>query len=180
MNFRETIIELLEAEASRKQMDYVLKLVDADAKAVAILVDLAMFGSYPHANRAGWVLDILDRKHPEWINPHLTTLLNNLVNIQSDSVKRPVLSILSKRKLPKEYQGFLIDFCFEILQNAKEKVAAKVFAMEILANIADDEPDLIGEFLAVIDFQGKIVSSGVRARARNIRKRLSHFTHSLN
>ncbi|MCL2682300.1 MAG: hypothetical protein FWE63_02285 [Bacteroidales bacterium] len=171
-NLRENLIELLEAEASRKQIDYVLKLVGKDDKSISLLVDLALFGEYPHSNRAGWTLDILDRKHPELINPYLEKVLKNLKNVQSDSVKRPVLSILSKRKLPKKYQGFVIDYSFDILQNNKEKIASKVLAMEILANIAEDEPDLLGELFSVIDLQYKDASAGFQSRARNLRKRL--------
>jgi len=166
------LIELLEAEASRNQIDYILKLIGEDSKALSILVDLALFGEYPHSNRAGWALDVLDRTHPELINPHLEKLFKNLENVKSDSVKRPVLSILSKRKPPKKHQGFLIDYCFDILQNNKEKIASKVFSMEILARIAEDEPDLWIELFSVIDLQYKNASAGFQSRARNLRKRL--------
>ena len=168
---RKDLIELLEAEASRNQIDYILKLIGTDSEALSILVDLALFGKYPHSNRAGWTLDVLDRKHPELINPHLEKLLKNLESVKSDSVKRPVLSILSKRKLPKKYQGFLIDYCFDMLQNNNEKIASKVFAMEILAKIAEDEPDHLGELFSVIDLQYKDASAGFQSRARNLRKR---------
>ena len=171
-DLRKTLVELLEAEASRKQIDYVLTLVGEDANAISLLVDLALFGEYPHANRAAWTLDILDRKRPEWVTPHIEKLLKNLAKIHSDSVKRPVLSILSKRKHPKKYQAFLIDYGFDILQNNKEKIAAKVFAMEILAKIAEDEPDLRGELFSIIDLQYKDGSAGFQSRARNLRKRI--------
>jgi hypothetical protein len=172
MNLRETLVELLEAEASRNQIDYILKLVNEDEKAIGILVDLAFFGKYPHSNRAAWTLDILDRKRPELITPHLEEFLKNLSNIKNDSVKRPVLSILSKRKLPKKHQGFLIDYGFDILLNNKEKIASKVFAMEILAKISEDEPDLKFELFSVIDLRYKDASAGFQSRAKNIWKRL--------
>jgi hypothetical protein len=171
-DFRKILIELLEAEASRNQIDYILKLVDEDLKAIEILVDLAFFGTYPHSNRAAWTLDVLDRKRPELITPHLEKFLKNLATIKNNSVKRPVLSILSKRKFPKKHQGFLIDYGFEILLNNKEKIAAKVFAMEILARIAEDEPDLKFELFSVIDLHYKDASAGFKSRAKNIRKRL--------
>ena len=172
-NLRETLIELLEAEASRKQIDYVLKIVGEDEDAISLLVDLALFGKYPHANRAAWTLDILDRKHSELLDSHIEKLLKNLPNIKSDSIKRPVFSILSKRKLPKRYQGFLINYCFTILQSNSEKIASKVFSMEILAKIAENEPDLLGELFSVINLQYPDASAGFRARARKLWKRFS-------
>jgi len=150
-----------------------LKLVGRDTEALSILVDLMLFGTYPHSNRAGWALDVLDRKHPELITPHLEKLLKNIETIKNDSVKRPALSILSKRKLPKKHHAFLIDYCFGILQNNKEKVASKVFSMEILAKIAEDEPDLWNELFSVIELQYKDASAGFRSRAWHIQKRFS-------
>jgi len=169
---KNNLIELLEAEASRNQINYILTLIGEDEKSISTIVDLALFGKYPHANRAAWTLDVLDRKHPELITPHLKTLLSHLRNIKSDSVKRPVFSILSKRKLPKKHQAFLIDYCFDILQNNNEKIASRVFSMEILAKIAEDEPDLLTELLSVIDMHYDNASAGFKSRARNIRKRL--------
>jgi hypothetical protein len=172
MNLRKTLIELLEAEASRKQIDYVLTIVGNDKKTISLLMELALFGTYPHSNRAAWTLDILDRKHPELLTPHIEILLKNLPNVKNDSVKRPVLSILSKRRFSKKHQGILVDYAFDILQNNNEKIASKVFAMEIIAKIAEDEPDLIGELFSVIDLQYKDASAGFRARARNVRRTL--------
>ena len=168
---RKKLIELLEVESSRNQIDYILNLIGEDEKSISTLVDFALFGKYPHSNRAAWTLDVLDRKHPELITPHLKTLLSNLKNVKSDSIKRPVFSILSKRKLPKKYQGFLIDYCFDILQNSTEKIASRVFSIEILAKIAEDEPDLLTELLSVIDLHYDNASAGFKSRAKNIRKR---------
>ena len=170
---KKNLIELLETEASRNQIDYILNLIGKDKNSISTLIDLALFGKYPHANRAAWALDVLDRTHPELITPHLETLLSNLKNITSDSVKRPVFSILSKRDLPKKHQTFLIDYCFDILQNNTEKIASRVFSMEILAKIAEDEPDLLTELLSVIDMHYDNASAGFKSRARNIRKRLT-------
>ena len=174
-SFRDILIELLEAEASRNQINYILKLVGEDTKNISILVDLTLFGKYPHSNRAGWALDILDRKRSDLVNPHIEKILKNLENVKSDSIKRPVLAILSRRKFQKKHQGFLIDYGFEILQNPKEKVTAKVYAMEILANIVEEEPDLMQELFSVIEFQYNEAPAGFQARARMLRKRLTFF-----
>ncbi|MDR2908177.1 MAG: hypothetical protein LBU91_09355, partial [Bacteroidales bacterium] len=96
----------------------------------------------------------------------------NLGGVKSDSVKRPVLAILSRRKLPQKHQGFLIDYAFDILQSNHEKVASKAYAMDILASIAIDEPDLKGELFSVIELQYKDASAGFCSRARNVWKRL--------
>jgi hypothetical protein len=171
-SFRDTLVELLEAEASRNQIDYVLKFVGEDHNNISTLVDLTLFGKYPHSNRAGWTLDILDRKRPDLVNPYIEKILKNLENVKSDSIKRPVFAILSRRKFQKKHQAFLIDYGFDILQNPKEKVAAKIYAMDILANIVEEEPDLMQELFSVIEFQYNEGSSGFKAHAKMLRKRL--------
>jgi len=58
------------------------------------------------------------------------------------------------------------------LENKKEPIAIRVFAMTVLANLADTYPEIKGELIAVIEDQMPYGSAGFISRGKKILKKL--------
>jgi len=109
---------------------------------------------------------------PPYFNRMIDRMLQPGVH---DAVKRNVLRILQDVEIPTRLAGKIATICFDLLGSAKEPIAVKVFAMTVLANIAQREPDLKREITILIEQQMPTGSAGFRSRGRKILKRLEQL-----
>jgi hypothetical protein len=89
-----------------------------------------------------------------------------------DAVKRNTVRLLQFISLPKSLQGVTAQVCFDLLQNRKEAIAVRVFAMTVLSNIAKDQPALKSELKIIIEDNLPYGSAGFVSRGRKILKEL--------
>jgi hypothetical protein len=107
------------------------------------------------------------------IKPHLKTLFQILQQpVVHDAVKRNIIRALQFVKIPKAYQGRAVNVCMKFLQDGKEKVATRVFAMTVLANLASEIPELKNELIPLIEDMMPYGSAGFISRGRKILKEL--------
>jgi len=167
---------LLMLELSRRNMDYVAKCIGDDKNEFEQLMQIVLYGKFPVAQRAAWVMDICLLYYPHLLTPYVELLIEALPRFGNDGVKRAAVKALSMREIPEKYEGLLFDWCFCWLQSSDMPVSIKVHCMQILANIAERYPDLAGELQTVIKEQLPRNSAGFASCGRKILKRFSQFT----
>jgi hypothetical protein len=90
------------------------------------------------------------------------------------AVKRNVLRILQFLPLPEDLHGQLMNICFPLLEDPKEQIAIRVFAMTVLSRLVALYPDIKGELRAIIeDALTHDPSPGFRSRSRIVLKSIA-------
>lgn len=135
--------------------------------------------------RAAWVFEFMCGEKLEEIIPYLDRFTENISKVHLDSAVRPVAKVCEylikfyyskndheiKSHLSERHKEKIIEACFDWMIN-DEKIAPKAYAMNTLY-LLGNEYDWIHPELAIIlerDFQ--IQSSGYKARARHILKKI--------
>jgi len=166
-------ISQLEKEHSRTNSDKIAGSVGNNPKEFKKIIDIIYTAEAPLPQRASWLLAIINKKHPELLKPYLEQFIKTVSTFKIDAIKRNMLLVLSLHEIPEKFQGKLIDECFNIILSAKEAVAAKVHAMQIIANIGKNYPELQQELKFVIKNELPKNSQAFAARARHILKAMN-------
>lgn len=137
------------------------------------LIVVYLAGPNKIAQRASWPLTIGVERHPGLVLPHLKRLLDYLATPGlHDAAKRNTIRMLQYVDLPKRSHGRVISVCFRYLQDKKQPVAIRVFAMTVLGRLTKDLPDLKRELRIIIEDQLPYSSAGFISRARKVTKGL--------
>jgi len=170
---KEGLKEQLISEASIANVNYIISVVLENPELVTELVNLSVQNNKKVSDRASWVLTNLVDDYPVLIKPFVA-ILSDRINISySDTIKRNVLRILMCFEIPEESHGKLLDLCFEIMTSPKEKVAAKVNAMQIIFNLSKTYPEIKPEFALIIQEEMPRNSTGFKNRGSKILKKLN-------
>lgn len=169
MNIKEALLK----EHSKLNSVAIANWIGDDKVRFAELMDLFLNSEYRITQRAAYVLLFVSDKHIELFQPHIGILLKNLENKKVHvAVKRNTVRVLQNIHIPKKYQGQAAAICFEYLESATEAIAVKCFAMKVLANICENEPELIPELQILVENQYPYGSAGFKARSKHIFKQL--------
>jgi len=170
LNLRHELLKI----TNKAQVLRIIKYIGNDATKFNDLVKLFLNGPYRLAQRASWPLTVCVEKNPELAKPYLKLLLQNLKKEPlHNAVKRNTVRLLQYVVIPGKLQGLAVDLCFQYLIDPKEPIAVRVFSMTVLANIAEDKPDLKRELLLVLEDQLPYGSAGFISRARRTIKKLN-------
>jgi hypothetical protein len=165
MNIREEIL----AEHSKRQIARIVEWVGNDPQRFAELMRLFLGDVYRITQRAGWPLSNWIEKHPELINPYFGKLLKQLERDDVHvAVRRNVVRLLQFVEIPNRYGGRIFDACYALLDDPREPVAVRVFAMTVAANIARDSTELLSEIKLVATKYPQLMTPGFRARMRHV------------
>jgi hypothetical protein len=160
-------------EHSKAQTTRIVRYVGKSQPRFTMLVNAFIEGPYQVTQRLSWPLSICVELNPPLAKPHLKRLTNFLlVEGTHDAVKRNILRLFQFIDLPKKLQGKIATVCYQYLENTKEPVAIRVFAMSILAKIAVENPELKNELIALIDHHLPYASAGYKSRAKKVSKLL--------
>jgi hypothetical protein len=171
MNLREEILK----EHSRRQADKIIRWVGDDPQKFEELVKLFLKGEYRVTQRAGWPLSDIAIAYPHLIARHLKKLLLNLdkPNLHN-AVLRNTLRLLQFVKIPRPLQGLAAETAFRLLNDKKQPVAIRVFAMSVIGNLCAGHPELKQELKLSIEEQIPYGSPGFKARARMVLKQVGN------
>ena len=169
MNIKEALLK----EHSKKNSVAIANWIGADKDRFEELMDLFLHSEYRITQRAAYVLLFVSDKHIELFQPYIGILLKNLETKKVHiAVKRNTVRVFQNIHIPKKHQGQAAALCFEYLESANEAIAVKCFAMKVLANICENEPDLIPELQILVENQYPFGSAGFQARSKHIFKQL--------
>ncbi len=157
---------------SKALTDKLVKYVGADQVRFNALITIFLEGPYQITQRAAWPLSYCVKNHPFLIDRHYGPVLKILTKPGiHDAVKRNIMRLLQFVKVPKRYQGQVIEHCFRLM-DPKEPVAVRVFAMTVLANLARQHPDLKKELKLTIEDQLPFGTAAYLSRSKKILRQL--------
>lgn len=163
------LLETLAQEHSKANTTKIVAYIGKNTARFAELMDLFLHSDYRTVQRAAWAVNYCGENHPEMITPYFGKMLENLrkENIH-DAVKRNTVRLWQFVEIPHEYEGEVVDICFEYLKNAQSPVAVKIFSMSVLEKIIKKYPELSQELLFLIEDQLPYQTAGFKHRGKRI------------
>ncbi len=158
-------------EHSKANCRLVVEWVGDSQKRFDALYALFEKGEYRVTQRAAWPLSFSVAEHPKLISKHIGSLLRYMrqPNLHN-AIRRNGVRLLQYVTVPEEYQGELMDICFEFVASVDEPVAVKAFSLTILANLAQSYPEIIPEIRVLIEDQLPSQSPAFTNRAKKLLK----------
>lgn len=170
MKLREEILK----EHSKEQCAAIVAWVGSSKKRFNELFDIFLNDEYRVVQRAAWPVSYCVEAHPQLINDHFESLVKKLQEPGiHDAVKRNSTRLLQHVNIPEEWQGPVMNICFDYVTNPGEAVAIKAFSLTVLANLAKHYPEIIPEIKLVIEEQVEEQSPAFKGRAKKILKDLN-------
>ena len=167
MNIREALL----AEHSKHQTNEIVRYISKDPKRFAELMSIFFAGPYRATQRAAWPISYCIEYHPELVKPYFGRLISLLEKPEGhDAIRRNVARLLQFVDIPSRFKSRMFEACFNLVDDPKQPVAVRVFAMTVAAKAAEGHSDLIRELALVIGKYYKNGSAGFRARARMVLK----------
>jgi hypothetical protein len=159
----------LERGHSQAQCLKIADYVGDDSQRFKSLVELFLGGPYRITQRAAWPLSICVEKHPKIVLPHLNKILDFAARPGGhDAVRRNAMRLLQFIAIPPRHQGKALDLAYRFLQDRKEPIAVRVFAMSVIGNLATEKPDLLGELCVIIEDEMPYATPAFRSRGSKI------------
>ncbi len=160
------------SELSRDNIDFTIHMLGNDPVPFKELVNFIFNDPDPLPMRASWVMEGITAQYPEMILPYIGMLIRNFRKYTHPGTRRNLLKIFSRMEIPEKYHGILLDICFDWLTAEDRTVAEKVYAMQIIANHLKLYPELINEFVEILNDQVPKNSPGFASRAKQIKLQL--------
>ena len=168
------LITILQKERSKQINIEVANYIGNNKERFAELIEIIIGKDLEMANRAAWVIpSINDKNIGQLIQPHLKNMIELLNQPVHDAIKRNMVRMLQFTTIPKKLQGITLEYCFQLLNNQKEAVAIRVFAMTVLYNLTLQEPDLAHELYDSIEMHMEGALPGYKSRGGKILKTLA-------
>ncbi|MEM1219567.1 MAG: hypothetical protein AAGH79_11665 [Bacteroidota bacterium] len=164
MDIRSTLERSYSKAGALQIADY----IGSDPERFQALMDIFLFDEYRISQRSAWVLSHVADRHLFLIHPYIEAIIDRMLTSNNDAIKRNTLRIFAMMELPEEWQGRMVDICFNLLDNPKEPIAVRVHAMQNLWNICQKEPELIPELKVIIEDHMATGSAGLRSRGGKI------------
>jgi hypothetical protein len=163
----------LEKGHSKTQTNAIVSYIGINKNRFKALVKVYLDGPYRITQRAAWPLSYAVEAHPSLIIPHLKQIIDFLEQPGiHDAVKRNTMRLFQFIKIPKRYEGKILDLGFGYLQNRKEALAVRVFSMAVVARIIADQPDLQKELRILLEDELAYAKPAFLSRAKKVLKQL--------
>lgn len=168
------LTELILAEHSRKQADFIASEVGPDVGRFAVLWQLMVHGEVPIPQRASYAIVQATELHPWLFEPYWEDAIQLLGMDYHPAIRRHLIKIMAANPLPDSETsiGNLVNHCFAFLSNATEPIAIRAHSMQVLFEVCKIEPDLGPELQMIIEEHLPYSSAGFRSRGKRIIKAL--------
>jgi hypothetical protein len=154
-------------EHSKAQCTTIINWVGASQKRFDELFHLFLNDEYRVVQRAAWPVSYCVMTHPDFIKKNWPALIKNLQKQNlHNAVKRNSIRLLQDIKIPKKYQGQIMDICFKYVESPTEAVAVKAFSLTVLGNLAKQYPEIIPEIKLLIEEQLPHQTAAFKSRAK--------------
>ena len=159
-------------EHSKQNAVRVAAYIGGDREKFDELMQIFFSDEKKMVNRAAWVMSHAVDKYPHLIVPYIGEFIPMLKSHKLVAVRRNIARVLQYVNIPEEYQGELVNICFDILLNPKDALAVQAFSMTILYNITLEQPELKDELILVIEDMLPNGSPGIKSRGKKTIKAL--------
>jgi hypothetical protein len=160
---------ILEEGHSKKITTYIVTEVGNSSKKFAKLMQVFTDESALIIQRAAWPISYIGQQNPGLLIPYYPLFIK-LLNTPNkhNAINRNILRALQNATIPEEFQGSILDVCFNLLNSAKEPVAVKAHSMTIIEKLAKIYPDIIPELKASVAPLMPNASPGLKNRGNKI------------
>jgi hypothetical protein len=173
------IKEQLKREISKINTKYIANYIGNDPELFKELMDLIFEEKDPLPLRASWVASVLSDTYPDLLHSYINKVIAQLKNFKHPGIRRNFLRALANLDIPEQYTGIIYDDCYQWLLSKEEPPAVKVYSMQILFNIAKNEPDLLRELRLVLEGLTDHESAGIRSRTNELLKKIHQLSVSV-
>ncbi|MBX7055012.1 MAG: hypothetical protein K1X36_08665 [Pyrinomonadaceae bacterium] len=162
------IREALLAEHSRSQTMRVVSHVEGDPARFAELMRLFLGVDRLISQRAAWAVSYCVEFQPGLAGPYFGKFIGQLQRKDvHPAIRRNTVRLLQFTDIPKRFRARAFDACLALVDDPKEPVAVRAFAMTVAARVAEGHPEMIKELRLIV---GKHIDNStmafcVRARA---------------
>ena len=161
-------------ENSVRNIRRLARWVGADADRFAAAMRAVLGADIAVARRASWVVTLCVERFPFLAEPWLGEMLRT-ADVPDDALQRNMMRSFQFVRVPPRRQGRVFNTAFGLLTSPRTSIAARAFSITVLANIAEEQPDLARELLMVLEeMLAQPLSAGILSRARKTVRRLSH------
>lgn len=185
MTTEELYQELSYVNHSREKRLFYANMVIDNPSLIPKLLDILFMVDDKISCRAAWVFEFMCGEHLEAIIPHLDTFTDHMHRVHLDSAVRPVAKVCEylikayyskldneiKSALLPKHKEKIVEACFDWMIN-DEKIAPKAYAMNTLYLLGNDFDWIHPELVMILERDYQIQSSGFKARARHILKKV--------
>jgi hypothetical protein len=146
-----------------------------------LLMSIATEGNDRVHWRASWAADKINESIPGIAADWIPKLTGSLVNLKHKGKKRQYLKLISLYPIAESNESFLFDYCLDKFTAEGEDVSVRVYAMQILYNISEKEPELKEELLQIIEQEMEYrPTPGILTRGKKLSSRLRKEIHNKN
>ncbi len=177
--------ELNYVNHSREKRLYYANLVISQPELIPKLLDILFKVDDKISCRAAWVFEFMCGEKLEAIIPYLDRYTDQIHKVHLDSAIRPVIKICEylvmayysktdnaiKTALNSKHKEKIVETCFDVMIN-DEKIAPKAYAMNTLYLLGQDFDWIHPELVLILERDFQMQSSGFKARARHILKKI--------
>ncbi len=164
--------DFIEEDISKERTLALTKNTSRPKELAASLWGFVMMNEHPVSWRAMWFLEHLGAADHELVRPYLDSIITEFSTFKFDGQKRSALKILQMFDVTEYDYGHVLNICFDLLLSNKEPIAVRSFAMQIVFDIAQVEPEIKPELKEIILHILPEGSKGIQSKARKLLKKL--------
>jgi hypothetical protein len=154
-------------EHTKQNCSAIVEWVGNDGSRFKQLFDLFLNDDARVTQRAAWPMSYCVIAHPEFMEDNFEKLVKNLERKElHNSIKRNTVRLLQEIPIPSEYEGAVMNICFQYLESPSETVAVKAFSLTILGKLAEKYPEIIPEIKLQVEDQLPHQTAAFRQRAK--------------
>ena len=156
-------------EHTKANCQKIINWVGNDSSRFNQLFNLFLNDENKVTQRAAWPMSYCAIAHPGLIKNKFEKLIENLKrkNIHN-AIKRNTVRILQHIIIPSEYEGPVMNLCFQYVESQNEAVAIKAFSLTVLGKLAKKYPEIIPEIRLLVENQLSHQTAAFRQRAKKL------------
>ncbi len=187
MTTSELYNELNYVNHSREKRRYYAELLIEHPKLISKTLEILFCVDDKISPRAAWILEFMCKENLDELIPYLDEFTKNMQLVYLDAAVRPVAKICEylatsyfskhpnaiKDNLSETHKNHIIEVCFDYLIS-DQKIAPKAYAMQTLYLFGKEFPWIHPELASILRKDYSLQSSGFKARAKQILKKIDH------
>jgi hypothetical protein len=156
---------------SKHQVERLIRWIGTDTKRFAQLMRLFFQSDQDISRRSAWVVGHCCERSPELAGPWLKAMIKKIQEPHvHTAIQRSVMRVLNFVEIPRSLTGTVVNICFHFISDTKTAIAPQAFAVTIVSNIAQKEPELLKELRVLVRRMLPYSTAAFRARAKKIFK----------
>lgn len=185
MTTEQLYAELNHVDHSRAKRLKYANLILSQPELIPVLLNILFMVDDKISCKAAWVFEFICSENLETIIPHLDQFTENIHSVHLDPAVRPVAKVceyltkayysnyenIFQNTLTSTHKERIIEACFDWMIN-DEKIAPKAYSMNTLYFLGQEFEWIHPELAVILERDFQMQSSGFKARARHILKKI--------